>query len=234
MFKYETHCHTSMGSRCAVMSVDDVLKLYKKHKFTGIFITEHFLNGNTTIDKTLPWKEQIERYCKAYEEAKCLGEKYGLDVFFGWEYSYWYKGKCGKSCGGNDFLTYGLDKAWLLAHPEIINLELPEYCDFIHENGGFIIHAHPFRESDYIDMIRLVPKFVDGVEVLNSSRPDGENRIAEIFADFYGLPKTSGSDFHSMERQWISGIETEEKITSPYDMLKLIKENKVKIFKEEL
>ena len=234
MFKYETHCHTSMGSRCAAASAEEVIKLYKEHKYTGVFITDHFLNGNTTVDKTLPWEQQIERYCKPYEEAKRLGDKCGLDVFFGWEYSYWYRGKGGKNCGGNDFLTYGLDKEWLLAHPEIMSLELPEYCDFIHENGGFIIHAHPFRDSGYIDMIRLVPKSVDGVEALNSSRPDDENRMAEIFADFYRLSKTSGSDFHSMERQWISGIDTEEKINSPHDMLRLIRDNKTKIFKEEL
>lgn len=234
MFKYETHCHTKLGSRCAAASVEEVVETYKKHGYTGIFITDHFLNGNTTIDKTLPWERQVELYCKPYEEAKRIGEACGLDVFFGWEYSVWYSGKGGKSCGGNDFLTYGLGKKWLLEHPEIMDMELPDYCDFIHENGGFIIHAHPFRDSYYIDMIRLVPTRVDGVEALNSSRPEDENRMAEIYADFYGLPKTSGSDFHSMERQWISGIETEEKISSPHDMLRLLKSGKTKIFKEEL
>ena len=234
MFKYETHCHTSMGSKCATMSVEEVLEFYQKHGYDGVFITDHFINGNTTVDKSLPWEEKIECYCKPYERAKELEKDFGLDIFFGWEYSYWYTGKGGKSCGGNDFLTYGLDKSWLLAHPEIMEMELSEYCDFIHENGGFIIHAHPFRFSNYIDMIRLVPKHVDGFEVLNSSRPDDENKAADIMADYYGLLKTSGSDFHGTNRKWISGIMTEEKLNCPLDMLKKLRENKIKIFKEEL
>lgn len=234
MYKYETHCHTSMGSLCARMDVEKVLALYKQHGYDGVFITDHFLNGNTSVKRGRAWSDMIEDYCKPYETALKLGKEYKIDVFFGWEYTYYYKGKGGKWCGGTDFLTYGLDKEWLLAHPEIMELELPEYCNFVRSNGGFIIQAHPFRDSDYIDMVRLVPKSVDGIEVLNSSRPDSENRMAEIYADFYGLFKTSGSDFHGCDRKWISGVMTEEKLNSPADLFEQLKENKTKIFKEEL
>lgn len=234
MYKYETHCHTSMGSLCAHISVEDAVKVYKQHGYDGVFITEHFFNGNTAVKRGREWKDMVADYFKPYEKAAEIGRELGIDVFCGWEYTYWYKGNGGKMCGGTDFLTYGLDKDWLAKHPEIMELELSEYFDFIHDNGGFIIHAHPFREADYIDMLRLLPYSVDGIEVLNSSRPEKENRIAEIFADYYGIPKTSGSDFHGTDREWISGVMTEEKLVSPLDLLRQMKENKIKIFKEEL
>ena len=132
-------------------------------------------------------------------------------------------------------MTYGLDEEWLLNHPEVMDIELTEYCDLVHKSGGFIIHAHPFRHDDYIDMIRLIPGYVDGVEVLNSSMKDENvNKMAEIYADFYKLLKTSGSDLHYFERERISGIKTENRITSAADMLKELKSGKTEIFVENI
>ena len=53
---------------------------------------------------------------------------------------------------------------------------------YIRKNGGFVVHAHPFREADYIDHIRLYPNCIDGVKVINASRTEHENRMAGIFA----------------------------------------------------
>ena len=234
MFKYETHCHTSEVSKCAIRTAVDTVEFYKNRGYDGIFITDHFLNGNTAVNRNQPWENKIKDFCISYELAKKQGDQIGIDVFFGWEYTYNYRGKGDKYCGGNDFLTYGLDKEWLLSHPEIMELELHEYCEFIRSEGGFIIHAHPFRDSSYIDMIRLAPNDVDGIEVLNSSRPESENKIAEIFADHYGLLKTSGSDNHGNERPLISGIMTKTRITSPKDMLAKLKSGETEIFVENL
>lgn len=234
MFRYETHCHTSEVSRCANESATAVIDFYKKQGYDGVFITDHFLNGNTTVKKSDTWEKRVNDFCLSYELAKKRGDEVGIDVFFGWEYTYNYTGKGGKYCGGNDFLTYGLDKKWLLSHPEVMDFELKEYCEFIHSEGGFVIHAHPFREDSYIDMMRLVPKDVDGIEIINSSRPDSENKIAEIFADYYGLLKTSGSDTHSFNRERISGIMIKTKIESPHDMLEKLKSGEAEIFVKNL
>lgn len=234
MYKYETHCHSSEGSLCSHITAEELVHLYKKHGFDGIFVTDHFLNGNTSVDRNQPWEKQIEDYCSSFEKAEKIGKEEGLSVFFGWEYSYNYIGKKGKWCGGNDFLTYGLDKEWLLKHPEVMDFELREYCDFIHQNGGFIIHAHPFRNSDYIDMIRLVPESVDGVEIINSSMTNEHiNKMADIYANEYGLLKTAGSDMHGREYERISGILTENPIKCPMDMLAELKSGKTKLFVEK-
>ena len=38
---------------------------------------------------------------------------------------------------GTDFLVYGLDKDWYLAHPEIMDMKKSEELTFLRENGGF-------------------------------------------------------------------------------------------------
>ena len=54
MYKYETHLHTAPVSRCARSSVEEQLRLYKALGYDGVFITNHFLDGNIHIDKSLP------------------------------------------------------------------------------------------------------------------------------------------------------------------------------------
>lgn len=50
MYKYETHMHTSPVSKCASASVRDSLVFYKSLGYDGVFITNHFLDGNIGID----------------------------------------------------------------------------------------------------------------------------------------------------------------------------------------
>ena len=52
----------------------------------------------------------------------------------------------------------------------------------VRENGGYIVHAHPFREKANayrIDMIRLMPRDVDAVETYNAHSSDFQNSMAE-------------------------------------------------------
>ena len=56
-----------------------------------------------------------------------------------------------------DFLVYNLDKEWLLQHEDIDRENARKAFALMRRDGGFIIHAHPFRERDYIDHIELFP-----------------------------------------------------------------------------
>ena len=58
------------------------------------------------------------------------------------------------------------------------------------------VQAHPFREAGYIDHIRLFPRSVHAVEVVNSNRPEPVNRMADIYAEHYDLLRICGSDNH--------------------------------------
>ena len=197
-FAYETHLHTSEGSKCGRSTGAEMAVACKEAGYAGIIVTDHFYYGNTMPDRSLPWSDWVEAYCKGYENAKKKGEEIGLNVMFGWESSY----------QGTDFLIYGLDKKWLLAHPEIKDATIEEQYNLVHKDGGLIIHAHPFREASYIPEIRLFPDYVDGVETINTahevrnSLPDGTvpyNELALAYAKEHDFPETCGSDIHSVD-----------------------------------
>ena len=221
MYKYETHSHTWPVSICARVSVEESLAFYKEMGYDGVFITNHFLDGNINIDKSLPYEAQIAFYFSDYEEGLRIGEKLGLKVFFGAELSY----------GGTDFLVYGLDKAWFLAHPEIMEMKKSRELEFFMESGALVIQAHPFREAAYIDHIRLFPRQIHGVEVTNACRKDSENRLAEIYAEHYGLLKIAGTDNHLGPRQKkLAGVSFETPIESEADFVRRIMNGEAELF----
>lgn len=220
MFKYETHCHTSQTSKCSRITGADLARFYKSLGYTGIFITDHFFNGNTTVPRELPWEERVKLFTAGYLDAKAEGGRLGLDVFFAWEYTW----------GGNDFLIYGLDENWLLANPDQLSLKPREYMQKVRADGGMVIHAHPFREAGYIEAIRLIPRDVDGVEVINSSRPDSENSPAFWYAKNYGLLRSAGSDNHQGQRDRLAGVLLPERIENVQDFVRIVKEGRAEIF----
>lgn len=210
MFLYELHTHTALCSKCASSSPEDLVKFYHDLGFDGICITDHFLNGNTPHPRYLSYNERIKRYMQSYYAAKEAGEKLGIKVFFGWEYGH----------GGMDLLTYGLDEKWLLENPHIMDISTSEYCLLVRECGGYIIHAHPFREASYIDHIRLFPRHVDGVEVFNANRTDFENDMAEHYAKAYDLPLFAGSDNHHMQQPRLGAMAFETEQNSITELIK--------------
>ena len=224
MYKYETHLHTWPVSACAHKTVRETLEFYKRAGYDGVFITNHFLDGNINIRYSMPYKESVEFYFSDYEEALSLSEEIGIKVFLGVELSY----------KGTDFLIYGLDKKWYLEHPEIMDMKKSEELKFLRDNGALVIHAHPFREAGYIDHIRLFPDSVEGVEVINACRTDSENEMARIYATQYGFLMTAGSDNHfGEELPKLAGLQSETEIKNEAEFIELLRANKLHIFYED-
>lgn len=210
MFLYETHLHTAPVSKCARATVEESLEFYKAIGYDGVFITNHFLDGNLNYDKIAPYEERIRFYFSDYEKGLQIGKKLGIKVFCGVELSY----------HGTDFLIYGLDKAWYLAHPEIMEMKKSEELPFLMEQGALVIQAHPYREASYIDHIRLYPRSVHGVEIVNSSRPEAENSLAAFYADQYRLLHFAGSDNHvGIRRENLAGMRCREAVTDERDFV---------------
>lgn len=221
MYKYETHLHTFPVSRCAKADVEENLAFYKKLGYDGVFITNHFLDGNINIEKERSYEEKIAFYFSDFEKATEIGKTLGIKVFCGVELSY----------GGTDFLVYGLSKEWFLSHPEIMDMKKSDELAFMMENGALIIQAHPYREAAYIDHIRLFPRNVHGVEIVNAKRTEAENKMAKIYAENYDLIQFAGSDNHSASKQEnLAGICCEEPICSMEEFISNVKGNKIKIF----
>lgn len=210
MYKYDTHVHTAEASGCATASGAEQARRYKELGYDGIIITDHFFNGNSAIHNYYDWYDRVRQFCKGYENAKAEGDKIGLKVFFGIEYSYF----------GTDLLTYGVDKNWLYQNDNIMDVSVYEYIKRVHDAGGIIVHAHPFREASYINEVKLMPKWVDGVEVYNAGNYDEKfNERAKWYAEQYNLPITAGTDNHHLTAERISGICTEQPLESIEDYM---------------
>ncbi|MBE6534076.1 MAG: histidinol-phosphatase [Ruminococcaceae bacterium] len=221
MYRYETHMHTLPVSRCARYNVRENLEFYKSLGYDGIFITNHFLDGNINIDKTLSYEEKVEFYFSDYYEALELGKEIGIKVFLGVEISY----------RGTDFLIYGLDKEWFLAHPEIMDMKKSEELPFLALHDALVVQAHPYRQDRHIDHIRLFPHCIEGVETVNACRTELENRMADIFADAYGFVKTAGSDNHIASRlTHLAGMESDTPLVDEADFIRRVRNSEMKIF----
>lgn len=221
IYRYETHMHTAPVSKCGRASARESLEFYKRIGYDGVFITNHFLDGNINISPEVPYQDRIEFYFSDYEEALSLSEEIGIKVFCGVELSY----------GGTDFLIYGLDKQWYLEHPQIMEMKKSEELPFLMEQGALVIQAHPFREAAYIDHIRLYPRCIHGVEVINASRNDFENGMAEQFAANYGLLKFAGTDNHVAEHKpRLAGMCSDTPLKDEQDFVTRVKNGKMQVF----
>ena len=220
-YLYETHMHTKEASACGRAYGKDMANAYKAYGYTGIIITDHNWYGNTAINRTLEWSIWVEAFCKGYEHAYEEGQKIGLDVFFGYESCY----------QGTEFLIYGLDKEWLIEHPEIKDASIEEQYELVHKYNGLVIHAHPYREEGYIPEIRLYPEWVDGVEGINATHSNvrstshigkefDERAIA--YAMQHNFPMTAGSDMHNTGLLG-GGVAFRRKLTSIHDYISAIK-----------
>lgn len=218
-YRYETHLHTKEASACGISTGAEMARAHKEKGYDGIFVTDHFFNGNCAISKDLPWKERVELFCKGYENAYEEGKKIGLQVFFGFEYG----------ADNAEMLVYNLNKEWLILHPYIDKLPTRQALSIMREDGAFIIQPHPFRERHYVDHIELYPRDVDGVESINGSHIDCPkmNERAVIYANMFGLPCTSGSDTHDKDNMFGCGVVSEERFTCQLDYLKNLIDNKL-------
>jgi hypothetical protein len=220
-YLYETHLHTLYSSACANSKGSEYIRHYKELGYSGIIVTDHFFNGNTSLSPSLPWKEWVNRFCKGYEEAWNEGQRQGFDVFFGWEETF---------DGCDDYLVYGLDKEWLFEHPEAKNWTRGEQYRAVREAGGCVVQAHPFRQRSYIRKVVLSTGCVDAVEAANANGEQPCDALALRYAKKLGLPFTAGSDMHDVQQIYnggVFGIYLDKKMKTVKDYVNAILNNTV-------
>lgn len=220
MYRYETHLHTSLVSACSRFTPEEIVNKYIRLGYAGVFVTDHFLNGNTTVPAFFPYAERIKLFCEGYRAVKKAAEGRDLDVFFGFEYSY----------RGTDFLVYGLDEEWLVKNPVIMEMSTKEFLCFAVQAGGLVVQAHPYREADYIDHIRLFPSDVHGMEMRNPNRDARTNMLADLLAAAYSLVRFAGSDIHNAAQKELAGMKFRQKITSERDFAERVKRDEGEFF----
>ncbi|MBE6600592.1 MAG: histidinol-phosphatase [Ruminococcaceae bacterium] len=225
MYLYETHLHTAPISACADAGLRESLEFYKSAGYAGVFITNHFLDGNISESvRDLPYDERIEFYFSACEEGKRIGEEIGLPVFTGIESTY----------KGTDFLIYGIDKEYCLNHQDMDKMRKSELLRTLMDDGALIIHAHPFREAWFIDHFRLYPNFVHGVEIFNAARKEFENGAAAEYCKYFNLIRFAGSDNHKGGRRTLfGGMATDTPIANEREFIDFVLSGKAKPFKKD-
>ncbi|MCL2718079.1 MAG: PHP domain-containing protein [Lachnospiraceae bacterium] len=200
-YLFETHLHTNRGSSCASCDPVEAAKAYKQAGYSGIIVTEHNWGGNTAISRYLAWEDWVRKFIRSYQEAEAWGRKNGLTVLWGYEAGF----------NGTEFLIYGLTPDFLIKYPEIRYAGVEEQYRIVHEAGGIVVHAHPFREAYHIPEIRLYPDYVDAIEGFNCAHfnrlskndfglygyKEMYNRKAIEYANENDFPITAGSDTHS-------------------------------------
>lgn len=196
MYLYETHCHASQCSLCARSSVRELVQAYHQAGYAGLVLTDHFIFGNTAVDRTLPWEERMHCYYDAYLDARQAGDALDFDVIFGIEHAYG---------DGKEVLLYGIGLDFLLVNPDIPQLSLDELVQRVHEVGGVVIQAHPYRDRYYVNMA-VGPRadIVDGIEIYNAGNRPGEDLQALQLARTGDYILTSGGDIHFAEDARIS------------------------------
>ena len=191
-------------------------------------MTDHFYNANCALSRSLPWKEWVNRFCRGYEEAKEEGDRRGLDVFFGWEETF-------DEC--DDYLIYGLDKEWLLNHPEVRNWTRGEQYRAVREAGGCVVQAHPFRQRYYIPKIILSAGCVDGVEAVNGGHEDlSFDALAYRYAQKINKTAIAGTDIHDAFEIYygeLFGVYSDKKLNSVADFVNIVLNNEVAGLKAE-
>ena len=72
-YKYQLHIHTAACSLCGKLTPEDLCQALLDNGYQGAVITNHFLHGNTALDRTLPWED----FVRAYEEDYLACKRYG-------------------------------------------------------------------------------------------------------------------------------------------------------------
>lgn len=83
-----------------------------------------------------------------------------------------------------------------------------------------VVHAHPFRQGMVVEN---PVSGLFGIEVFNGGTERFRNEIAKQYACHFGIPMTSSSDTHELERLARGGIMTEHKIKTPEELVSVLR-----------
>ena len=219
-FYVQMHLHTSEGSRCGEGSAKDMMRACKRAGYNLVVVTDHFMNANIRVSPFARWPEKVEALMKGYRTAKAEGERIGLTVLFGWE----------TYTGGPEYLTYGLGEEFLLENPGIDRLGAREYLRAVRSAGGFVCHAHPFREAYYIPRFTPLTGEVDAIEVFNAGNADPAwNRKALALAERTGLIRMAGSDAHDVSRVGYGALRLDRSVAAMEDLIAALRQGRAQV-----
>lgn len=223
MYRYEMHIHSEpcSGGGDDIRRQIDVLI---KRGYTGMVITNHFYYGDTRVDRALPWEEFVDAYRQDYLRGLEYAREKDFDLFFGIE----------EHVGdGLEVLCYGITPELLAAHPELRMHRVEDYIRIVHEAGGLIFQAHPYRDRYYITKPGPLPCLdeLDGIEVYNAANTPEANERARKLATERGLRCTAGSDGHHRSSCGYGGVEFYERPRNYAEFIEMLRSGSYEIYR---
>lgn len=226
-YKTELHCHTSDISPCASNSAECLAKKHIDAGYSTVVLTNHATSGiRRRVSGDAPWEDFVRKYFDAAEKVRGYADG-RLNVLCGMEISF-------DREGPNDYLVFGADEAFCLAHPDMFEMDHRSFCALARENGLLFIQAHPMR----FGIVTVSPDFVDGYEVFNGHPGQrSHNSLAQMWAEHFTeheLILTSGSDNHYTEAMPNSGIVTDEPITTDAELIRVLRSGRYELIRSPL
>lgn len=212
-YLYDTHIHTVETSPCGKIPAAETVDYYAAHGYSGLVITDHlhplFLQ---TADTEHDWDIVVDRYMAGYKAAKKRGDEIGFDVIFGSEMRF--------PENDNDYLVYGIDEAWLRAHPYVICQPAREFFKK-YRDEVLVMHAHPYRDGN----LTVFEDAVHGVELINTNPrhnnwPDRALELCRRHPEYY---RQAGSDMHQTTDRCLAGIRSGKRIRDSFEYADLIR-----------
>ncbi|NLC06808.1 MAG: PHP domain-containing protein [Syntrophomonadaceae bacterium] len=194
-FKIDLHVHSRYSFDCSV-NPEHLIKWGKKRGMDAICITDH----NSYLSSA-----PIEEVAKDS----------GLIVLRGAEAS--------TSCG--HLILYGVqDDSWN-KQGLTGQLDPQRLIDYVNDQGGAVIAAHPFRKGEEHSggwrMAKL--RGLAAIDVWNLRCTDEENRQAVELAKEMGLPMVGGSDAHAAVEVGLAYSIVNVKVNSIQDLVIALK-----------
>lgn len=181
----DMHAHTSGISTCCRIPAPDVVKAALDAGLDGIVLTNHYQRSYVKDGDAAAF---AKRYADEYAYAKECADAAGCRIFYGMEVTM-------HRHDNAHILVYGLDPQFTVENPLLYEMSMEELYTLVHEKGGMLVQAHPFRRG--INVLQDL-KYLDGVEANSHPLYDATHvqKLTEI-AQSKKLILTSGGDYHA-------------------------------------
>lgn len=216
--KIEMHTHTSEASPCANVPAAQIPALYRQAGYDAIVITDHFCKWAQERSGSETAKVYAEYFLNGYRTAKAAGDRIGFPVLLGAE--------ANLPGSPNDYLLYGITEEFILQHPSLYEMTLPELYTLCREHDILLLQAHPYRTY----CTPADPAYLDGAESYNGNpRHNNQNELAEKWTQKHHMIQSSGSDFHELEDVAKGGIETNIPVTDTHTLYQVLRSGDYKL-----